>query len=157
MIWQAKTRTVYLSAFSFAFPILKYTIPTKTGKCNSNKKSLTFPVFATIINELIRGVAKFGIALGSGPRGRGFESRHSDHRKSLEKPMFFRVFCFAVFPCFCTLDNKNGQQIRKIRSFSWFCFCPLSLLCALTAAKTQLNSFWVTLPPSPPRCFLPYK
>ena len=26
-----------------------------------------------------RGVAKFGIALGSGPRGRGFKSRHSDH------------------------------------------------------------------------------
>ena len=25
-----------------------------------------------------RGVAKFGIALGSGPRGHGFESRHSD-------------------------------------------------------------------------------
>ena len=29
-----------------------------------------------------RGVAKFGIALGSGPRGHGFESRHSDHEKS---------------------------------------------------------------------------
>ena len=28
---------------------------------------------------LFRGVAKFGIALGSGPRGRGFKSRHSDH------------------------------------------------------------------------------
>ena len=28
----------------------------------------------------IRGVAKFGIALGSGPRGRGFESRHSDQK-----------------------------------------------------------------------------
>ncbi len=27
-----------------------------------------------------RGVAKLGIALGSGPRGRGFESRHSDHK-----------------------------------------------------------------------------
>ena len=26
-----------------------------------------------------RGVAQFGSALGSGPRGRGFESRHSDH------------------------------------------------------------------------------
>ena len=25
------------------------------------------------------GVAKFGIALGSGPRGHGFKSRHSDH------------------------------------------------------------------------------
>ncbi len=26
-------------------------------------------------------MAKFGIALGSGPRGRGFESRHSDQNK----------------------------------------------------------------------------
>ena len=26
-----------------------------------------------------RGVAQFGSALGSGPRGRGFKSRHSDH------------------------------------------------------------------------------
>ncbi len=26
------------------------------------------------------GVAKFGIALGSGPRGRGFKSRHSDQK-----------------------------------------------------------------------------
>ena len=31
-------------------------------------------------NLVYRGVAKFGIALGSGPRGRGFESRHSDQR-----------------------------------------------------------------------------
>ena len=29
------------------------------------------------------GVAKFGIALGSGPRGRGFESRHSDQKEHL--------------------------------------------------------------------------
>ena len=28
---------------------------------------------------LFRGVAQFGSALGSGPRGHGFESRHSDH------------------------------------------------------------------------------
>ena len=34
---------------------------------------------ALIIIDVFRGVAKFGIALGSGPRGRGFESRHSDH------------------------------------------------------------------------------
>ena len=32
-----------------------------------------------------RGMAKFGIALGSGPRGLGFESRYSDHEKSVDK------------------------------------------------------------------------
>ena len=39
----------------------------------------------TIIYNIVvighRGVAKFGIALGSGPRGHGFKSRHSDHIK----------------------------------------------------------------------------
>ena len=40
---------------------------------------LTIDVFFNIMAKL-RGVAKFGIALGSGPRGLGFESRHSDHK-----------------------------------------------------------------------------
>ena len=31
------------------------------------------------------GVAKLGIALGSGPRGRGFKSRHSDQLRLLKK------------------------------------------------------------------------
>ena len=30
-----------------------------------------------------RGVAKLGIALGSGPRGQGFESPHSDHKRTV--------------------------------------------------------------------------
>ena len=28
-------------------------------------------------------MAQFGSVLGSGPRGRGFESRHSDHKKTV--------------------------------------------------------------------------
>ena len=44
------------------------------------KKDLIFKIiYCIIIKSLQRGVAKFGIALGSGPRGRGFKSRHSDH------------------------------------------------------------------------------
>ena len=31
---------------------------------------------------IFRGVAQFGSALGSGPRGRGFKSRHLDHEKA---------------------------------------------------------------------------
>ncbi len=38
-----------------------------------------------------RGVAKLGIALGSGPRGRGFESRHSDQRHLLWQVPFYRL------------------------------------------------------------------
>ena len=41
-----------------------------------------------------RGVAQFGSALGSGPRGRGFESRHLDQK---ENTHFWRVFLFAEF------------------------------------------------------------
>ena len=47
-------------------------------------------------------MAKFGIALGSGPRGLGFESRYSDHEKALEMyvsgaffhflPMYIYIF-----------------------------------------------------------------
>lgn len=31
-----------------------------------------------------RSVAQFGSALGSGPRGRGFESLHSDHKATVK-------------------------------------------------------------------------
>ena len=34
-------------------------------------------------NKAVRGVAQFGSALGSGPRGRGFKSRHLDHVPTL--------------------------------------------------------------------------
>ena len=37
-------------------------------------------------------MAKFGIALGSGPRGRGFESPYSDHRKQYRKQLFCGTF-----------------------------------------------------------------
>ena len=45
------------------------------------KKDLIFFGMSCIITLALahRGVAKFGIALGSGPRGHGFKSRHSDH------------------------------------------------------------------------------
>ncbi len=50
---------------------------------------LTSRVFLHIITGQ-RGVAKFGIALGSGPRGLGFESRHSDQiKKSTQRVDFF--------------------------------------------------------------------
>ena len=64
---------------------------------NPNKKygkRLDKNRFILYTTKKFRGVAKFGIALGSGPRGRGFESRHSDQRKILEKPMFFKDFSY---------------------------------------------------------------
>lgn len=47
------------------------------------------------------GLAKFGIALGLGPRDRGFKSRNPDHvKKSLENN--FR----AIFLCFMRIFWK---------------------------------------------------
>ena len=46
---------------------------------------------------LCRGVAKFGIALGSGPRGPGFESRRSDHLGSIEKSMLPLILIRAAY------------------------------------------------------------
>ena len=42
------------------------------------------------------GVAKLGIALGSGPRGLGFESRYSDHRKQYCKRLFCGTFSLFI-------------------------------------------------------------
>ena len=44
-----------------------------------------------IIISAFRGMAKFGIALGSGPRGLGFESRYSD-QKSGDRFCGYRIF-----------------------------------------------------------------
>ena len=41
-------------------------------------------------------MAKFGIALGSGPRGRGFESPYSDHRKQYCKQLFCGTFSLFI-------------------------------------------------------------
>ena len=41
-------------------------------------------------------MAKFGIALGSGPRGLGFESRYSDQRKKPCDATRFKAFSFFI-------------------------------------------------------------
>ena len=45
------------------------------------------------------GVAKFGIALGSGPRGRGFKSRHSDHKEAIKKILPKKTPIVSGFSC----------------------------------------------------------
>ena len=53
-------------------------------------------------------MAKFGIALGSGPRGLGFESRYSDHRKALE---MYVSGAFSYFlRQFYMLSKLSSQQ-----------------------------------------------
>ena len=41
-------------------------------------------------------MAKFGIALGSGPRGLGFESRYSDQKKKGASAPFFLLVCIRI-------------------------------------------------------------
>ena len=77
-----------------------------------------------------RGVAQFGSALGSGPRGRGFKSRHLDHMNTplkseplkfewqwcfLYKSLFYaafrgRIFCFSF-----GLKNRKMWILRKAK------------------------------------------
>ena len=71
------------------------------------------------------GVAKLGIALGSGPRGRGFKSRHSDQNpsKSFDFDGFFFIFdwhfalkvvfllsLFRPFPLLTTAPPQTGKS-----------------------------------------------
>ena len=56
-------------------------------------------MFLYILNKHIRGVAQFGSAFGSGPKGRKFKSCHSDHTVETKKmfptkkPDFIGLFC----------------------------------------------------------------
>ena len=52
------------------------------------------------------GVAKLGIALGSGPRGRGFKSRHSDHDKLTDYTMgvVCQLFILNILNSLCRSD-----------------------------------------------------
>ena len=46
--------------------------------------------WSAFIGAVLRGVAQFGSALGSGPRGRGFKSRRLDQKKKkVVKTAFF--------------------------------------------------------------------
>ncbi len=84
-----------------------------------------------------RGVAKLGIALGSGPRGRGFESRHSDHAKSLEIGQFRRFrgfFVSIVSALFCAHlilfehqnANENANILASILPLAFFHYAGIS-------------------------------
>ena len=53
-----------------------------TGGAGAGKFSLTAGAFAPII-ERLTGCSAVGSALGSGPRGRGFKSPHSDHKSTV--------------------------------------------------------------------------
>ena len=65
-------------------------------------------------------MAKFGIALGSGPRGLGFESRYSDHRKALE--MYVSgAFSYFLIPCYTSSKHPSQQLVcSAIRILAYY-------------------------------------
>ena len=118
-----------------------------------------------------RGVAQFGSALGSGPRGRRFESCHSDHqRNAICLPRHFAFFCallafFAISRGFSGfLSQKTGfraaftlfrSPIFSFSSQKFWCTFRVSLLCKeneKVSRRRDLNSKWC-----PFRFFFRYK
>ena len=68
-----------LTLFKAYFPVLFFNLP------------------CAIIRLQKRGVAQFGSALGSGPRGRRFKSSRSDHtKKALRNLMILRAFLICT-------------------------------------------------------------
>ena len=82
---------------------------------------------------IFRGVAKLGIALGSGPRGPGFESRHSDHGIAITGfemnsviAFFFIAFSYVILTLrilppmkkrpelFGRANNRLSDAIRRL-------------------------------------------
>ena len=62
---------------------------------------------------LFRGVAQFGSVLGSGPRGRGFKSRHSDHNGA--KFALLRFSAYKNGAKRTLLQRGNTEPLRYSR------------------------------------------
>ena len=65
--------------------------------------------------DFFSGCSAVGSALGSGPRGRGFESRHSDHKKlfhRLVKELFvFHGVTGFEQPALATVGQKQSSGL----------------------------------------------
>ena len=72
---------------------------------------------STLLRFFITGCSAVGSALGSGPRGRGFESRHSDHEPVTKK--MSQAYFFAV-------SLKNGDFANQFLDTVLQC-CPTIL------------------------------
>ena len=68
-------------------------------------------IICCIICRLFRGVAQFGSALGSGPRGRGFKSRHLDQSKRKRQ---YLVAFFILCDYFCNIKIESISYINML-------------------------------------------
>lgn len=86
--------------------------------------------------QALSGCSADGSVLGSGPRGRGFKSRHSDHLKRSRNPYLSRVCGFFFF------SNSRfwglfGVYCFKKFIFSGFIFIKISELASSTNSKNN--------------------
>ena len=100
---------------------------------------------------LNRGVAQFGSALGSGPRGRRFESCHSDQK--ILKATAFRIFLFvsaghniiwALAQHHSAVGGTNERcclrqmKLQMIWNMDQWCYaCGVNVFCRASCNPTQ--------------------
>ena len=69
---------------------------------------------STLLRFFITGCSAVGSALGSGPRGRGFESRHSDQKAVCTVSRYKRLFCLGVPRIRTARPRRSGAQISPV-------------------------------------------
>lgn len=79
-----------------------------------------------------RGVAQFGSAFGSGPKGRRFKSCHLDHAEALAKGLFSLIFLRFL---------RFSRRIAQMRFAVLFpCFPVVLLMNLLTKTATETSA-----------------
>ncbi len=75
--------------------------------------------------KALRGVAQFGRALGSGPRGRKFKSSHSDHNVEAKKMSPAKSLSMSGFFCYPKGDFSLYQN-TDVKSPFFLCSRTIS-------------------------------
>ena len=88
-------------------------------------------------------MAKLGIALGSGPRDLGFESRHSDQRKQYRKRLFCGTFSLFIGK-FQTFTHSLKISKSKQKGKQWPIFSSKNGL--QEAQKNRPADNWTAFP-----------
>ena len=83
-------------------------------------------------------MAKFGIALGSGPRGLGFESRYSDQKSGI-RVCGFQIF-YGVMGFERPLRKHAGGMFLDRGRILWFLDAPLA-----GVGRNQISAIYETL------------
>ena len=86
-------------------------------------------------------MAKFGIALGSGPRGLGFESRHSDQNSGIRKCGFRNFLRVGIRKIKCGADERRRRRLDGGEPL----FCPNGTKCRRISTLGPKKQKWLKL------------